>query len=257
MNKAWLLLLLLLPLLFLSACAEKDEGHPGFLDPMIRPEGDFYLLIENNSSDEHDSHDLYLRVIGKDLCDTLKLNGHIYPRTHYSINVDYKYYHVDFEPQPSDWLILDENERNLSYEIIFKNRSVSGTIKVPPQINVDFPDYDRLQDYSVSWTIPETPDFFSYSLWMHDDDNAIKALSNLDNNVRSHTLNKEIWKGMWLTSFSFELTANNYKREHKGMIWVMRTKEKYKSWGHYSHPRTPFAPFEQLMRGETSIPGKK
>ena len=264
MNKAWLLLLLLLPLLFLSACTEKDEDYPNLLEPLLTPERDFYLLIEQYTEDSDPSPDIYLKVVGKELCDAIKVNGHIFPRDSYSYNVGMGYfgmgyYSVEFDDDDADWMILDENERMLSYEIVFPNRSITGTIRVPDPINVSFPDFNLLQDYNLSWTMAENPDFFNYDFYIRDMDyNGISSYGNWEKEVRSHIWPKEIWKD--LSTFSrtaTQFTANNYKYEHKGMIWVMRTSKRSQDKSKSSPPHTPFAPFEQLMKGELSIPSRK
>ena len=258
MNKAWLLLLLL-PLLLLTSCTDKDEDYPNFMEPLISPERDFYLVVQNRTDIFNDSNyqDLYLRVVCKELCQTLKLNGHSFPRDSYTYDLSNKYYTVNFDAGDDDWMILDENERNLSYEIILPNRSISGTIKFPAPIAVSFPEYNPLQNYSLNWTTPENPGFFTNGLSLSDvDDNDISASGRLGKDIRSYTWNKEIWKDLAALRWVYvDLAAHNYKYEHKGMVWVMRSKEKSSS--HYSRARKPFACFEQFMRGELELPDQK
>lgn len=257
MNKAWLLLFLL-PLLFLTSCADKDEAYPSLLEPIFTPKRDFYLLIEHHTDIESKDQDLYLNVVGKELCGALKLNGHVFYRDSYTYDLISKYYTVNFDAQQNDWLILDENEQNLSYEIMIPDHPISGTIKVPSQMNVSFPDFNPLQNYSVDWTIPEAPGFFSYSFLVSDWGNSVSSSGSLDDKVRSYTCNKEIWKDFSAyRRWSAELASNNYKYEHKGMVWVMRSEKKSTYFDNYSVPHIPFAPFKQFMRGELVLPTQK
>ena len=257
MRKVWQFFLLV-STLFLGSCFDLlDTEYPNLLEPLLDPTKDFYLIIEDHADENAGSDELNLSVVARDICDSLIINGHSFPRTSYSYSENNHYYNMNFAFVQEYWYILDENERMLSYEIVFTDHTISGTIEAPAQLISDFPNFYPDRDYTVNWTIAEDPDFYSYAFWYHDNvATYYNKKGQLDGDKRSHTWKKSNWEDLSYVSFSSaSVSATNYDYTRDGLVLVIRTHRS----GYIIPPNFVKTPSlrERILSGEIRLPEAK
>lgn len=257
MKKALIFLGLILCVLCFTSCDQSSRGGlPTWMEAFLKPREDFYLILEYHKPHDLSYTEIYIELLSKDRLDSLVLNEIPFLPVYFSFDADMGYYRyvLDFELPPGT--SISDYDENLDYRLIFENKEVSGTLRIPSEYYCIPLPFDHDQDYELEWTLQNNPMMqnVTFDLYINAHDYAT-YVRELKANQRHCTLRKTDWNHLGrLTRGNFLLEASNYRYTNGGLVWFMSAIS-FRENNHRTNQQDfGVERLEKLLNGEIVLP---
>lgn len=257
MNKALILLGLALCILCFTSCEESSKsGVPTLMEVVLKPSEDFYLILEYRKEHDAQRNDMYIALISKDKLNGLTLNEIPLLPDYFSYDANLGYYRYEFDLELKDSVFIGNYDEELDYHLVFENKVVRGTLRIPSEYHSAPPEFDHDQDYELDWTLQNNPKMQNISFALNIDSGSwADYLRELKAAQRHCTLNKADWEHLGrLSRGRFTLEASNYHYTNGGLVWIISS---FRYRGAYTgtHQRDSGVDrLEKLLNGKIVLP---
>ncbi|HQQ68286.1 MAG TPA: hypothetical protein PLX77_05600 [Candidatus Cloacimonadota bacterium] len=228
MKRVLLLALLAACLILVSSCDKRDDdnGLPTSLEIILEPKEDFYLIVSYDNDSPFGDTYMYIDVMADKKLLSLRLNETLVPLDGFIYTDHTGYYHYYMDTFFLDGALIGDYDEELIYKMVFEDRTVTGTILMPSEYQMDTPIFDPQADLVVTWTLSHSPMIQHIGYVFSDYENSVQFSYELKGSVRTHTLEHEKWDDMGMDRLDYLcLFASNYKRYNGGLVIAEVSKE--------------------------------
>ena len=228
MKRIIIITCLLLTLLGLLSCDRREsQGLPSLLEAYIEPKHDFYLSVEYVKYLDSDSNDMWVNIVCKNKLLALKLNETEIPIDRYNYLESSGAYMYDFDLWDITHSYIGNYDEMLAYQIVFENKTVSGSLLIPSEYFCEPTELDPNQDYEVAWSLATNPraqdgelDIYFYS------DGYMTYTDEISPSRRNYTFPKSLWDQIGqIRGEELTLIASNYEYTQGGLVWIISSGE--------------------------------